>query len=110
MRALENTRTARGSVAKLALLSIVSLTTALGCGHPASEAECRVILRRAAELELRTTLRGSDQIVDGEVAALEQSMAPEMMKTCVGKRITDSALRCVRGAKTSEELLDECLR
>ena len=82
--------------------------TTLACGHPATEGECREILRAAARLELKSRLDDSKELIDQETAALEASMKGPMMDKCVGKRITDSALACVRAAKTADELFGEC--
>jgi len=80
-----------------------------GCGRPATEDECRVILRRAAELQLEEQLDATKEVMQAELDAIEASMKEAMMQKCVGKRITDGALACVKRAKSSEELLDECL-
>lgn len=89
---------------------LLSLWGALfGCGRPATETECREILRKSAELELRARLGQETELIEKEVVAIEASMRDAMMKQCVGKRITSSALSCIRSAKTTEELLDECL-
>ena len=81
----------------------------LGCGRPATEEDCTVILRRAARLELESRLDQSEGLVQTEIKQLEETMRPQMMKKCVGKRITDSAMACVKEAKSSEQF-DQCLR
>lgn len=91
------------------LLVIAWVLCAAGCGRPATEDECRIILRRAAELQLKGRLDASPEVVKSELDAIEASMKGAMMQKCVGKRITDSALECVKRARTSEQLLDECL-
>ena len=91
-------------------LTLLAAFFLLGCGHPASESECREILRTAAQLELKARLDDSKHLIEQETAALEASMKGTMMDKCVGKRITDKALQCVRSARTSEELFDECFR
>lgn len=82
----------------------------ISCGKPATEAECIEILRRAAELELRGRLDGSDQLIEEEVALIEKRLREPMMKKCVGKRITESAMQCIRQARSSKELFDDCFR
>jgi len=94
----------------LCLLGLCSLGLGLlGCGRPATEDECRVILRRAAELQLKDQFAASKEVVAAELDAIEASMKDAMMQKCVGKRVTDGALRCVKRAQTSKELLDVCL-
>jgi len=92
-------------VVKLRLL--IGATLLVGCGRPASEGECREILRTAARLELKAHL-GNDQLIDAELKSIESSMQATMMEKCVGKRITEEKLGCIRQAKTSEELFGKC--
>ncbi len=81
-----------------------------GCGHPATENECREILRVAARLELKSHLDDSKQLIDQETAAIEAQMKRPMMEKCVGKRITEGALACMRTAKTADALFEECFQ
>ena len=79
----------------------------VGCGRPATEAECQEILRIAAQLELKGKL-GSEKLIESEIKEIEKSMREPMMEKCVGKRITDGALACIRAAKDADELFGEC--
>ena len=83
--------------------------TLVGCGRPATEEECLEILRRTAELEMQGRL-GDKTLIEAEVQSIEESMRSQMTKKCVGKRITEKALACVRTAKTSQELAEDCFR
>lgn len=94
--------------ARLSALVVLSLVLC-ACGHPASESECREILRKSAELELKTRLDQDKELIAKELAGIEESMKGSMMKECVGKRITDSTLECVRKADSSTVLFEECL-
>ena len=77
-----------------------------GCGHPASVGECEQIVERIAQLELEK--RGIDpKAIATEVQSTKQEMHDRTMKECVGRRITDRALRCVHDAKRSEQI-EEC--
>lgn len=82
----------------------------VGCGRPATEADCREILRKAAELELVSRLDNDRSLVEKELKAIEETMRGPMMERCVGKRISESALACVRAAKTADEVVSVCLR
>ena len=84
---------------------LVALTSA--CGRPATEAECRDILKSAALLELKEHL-GNPQLIEAELKAIESSMEAPMMEKCVGKRISEEKLACIRAAKSSEQLFGEC--
>lgn len=82
----------------------------LGCGRPATEAECREILRKAAELELAQRLDNDRALIEKELKGIEETMRGPMMERCVGKRISEKALTCVRAAKTADEVVSICLR
>lgn len=83
----------------------------LGCGRPATEQECEQILERAARLELKERLGNPDEsLVDSEIRTTKQALRESMMNNCVGKRITDRALRCVLSAESSQELAEDCFR
>lgn len=98
-------RGARFLVGKLWLFSAVA---ALGCGHPATEAECEEIVERVARLELEKKNPGNPEAVKDEIEATKKSVRESMLKECVGRRITDDAMRCVRKAKTSKEVVEDC--
>jgi hypothetical protein len=93
---------------KLRLATAASLVLLVcACGRPATEQECREILRTAALLELQARL-GNQQLIEAELRAIETSMEATMMEKCVGKRITEEKLSCIRQAKASEELFGKC--
>ena len=90
--------------------ALLPLALLLGCGHPATEEECRLILRKSAELELEGKLDRASGVLEKELRVVEEELRDTMMKQCVGRRIRESALACVRTAKSREQLLEECLR
>jgi hypothetical protein len=100
--------TSVGSLPRAALVSFGFLF--LGCGRPATEAECREILRKSAELELVSRLDNDRTLVEKELKEIEETMRGPMMERCVGKRISEGALTCVRAAKTADEVVSVCLR
>ena len=77
-----------------------------GCGHPASVKECEEIVERVVRLELKTEDAGA--AVADEVRETKESMRGDIMKRCVGRRITDNAMQCVRKAATAEEIENRC--
>jgi hypothetical protein len=97
------------------LLRAATLVRSLGvvclvaCGHPATERECEEIVERIAVLELGAADAGRDTVAD-EVKNAKESFRKEMRKKCVGRRITDSAMECVRKATASRQIEDECFR
>jgi hypothetical protein len=102
-------RDARLLVSWGALLGLASFLAA--CGRSATEQDCEQILEKAARLEMEARLGKPDEkLVATEVAETKKSMRDAMMSQCVGKRITDGALECVKNAKTSKELTEDCFR
>ncbi|MCC6555027.1 MAG: hypothetical protein IT372_18825 [Polyangiaceae bacterium] len=97
---------ARGA-APAALAALLPLL-ALGCGHPATSEDCEAIFRRSVEIELRAQNVTDPKAVEERTAAVRAARGQELIDRCVGRRITDRAVECVRGATTSQEL-DRCL-
>lgn len=65
-------------------------------------------MERIARLKLQEKNAGSSATVEAEVEAAKKALNDTTMKHCVGRRITESALRCMREAKTSKEIVEEC--
>jgi len=84
----------------------------VGCGHPASEAECQVIVERIVELELRTqNITDPVEIAKRKSESLGmRGSSVDILKGCVGKRITDRAFSCVLEAKSASEITERCLK
>jgi hypothetical protein len=84
---------------------------ALGCGHPASVKECEEIADRVTQLELKSSLAGRDPDTAKEQLERTRSWVKEsQLKSCVGRRITDAAMQCVRAATQAQEITDRCFR
>jgi hypothetical protein len=87
------------------------LVGALGCGHPASNQECQQIVERIATLELeKDGAKADPKAVGAQVDETKKALAQNTLKDCVGKRITEKAMQCVRGAKNSQQIVDDCFR
>jgi hypothetical protein len=83
----------------------------VGCGHPATEQECQEIADRVTQLELAASPAGKDSEAAQEQLERTRAWVKEsQLKACVGRRITDAAMRCVRAAKKAEEITDSCFR
>ena len=85
------------------------LVVCSGCGHPASEQECQEILQRSAELELRSRNITDTDTIQSRVAAAREAKREQLMGLCLGRRITDAAMACIRRAASSEAL-EACLQ
>ena len=102
------TRATPGAARTGAALTLLAAVFALaGCGHPATHAECEEILRRAAEVELLQQKTPPDKIA-ARVEEAAQARGSELTAKCVGKRITNEAMACMRKAQTPTQL-DACL-
>ena len=88
-------------------LSIAALSVAAGCGHPASLEECEAIFTRSAAVELGTQKVTDEKKIATRTAGAREK-AESVIQACVGRRITDGALDCMRAAKTSDDI-DRCL-
>ena len=93
------------------LCLLLPLTCALGCGHPASDKECQEIVERIATLELEKAGTGADpKAVGAQIDETKKALAANTLKDCVGKRITERAMQCVRTAKNSQQIVDDCFK
>ena len=89
-------------VSCLLLTCAVALPTIVSCGHPATKAECEEIIERMMRLQAQE--KQLDTGLDEKVEVAKE----DLTKECVGKRITDGALECVRNAKTAAEIREDC--
>jgi hypothetical protein len=95
------------SVARWAALGVVALTV-VGCGHPATKQECEAIFDKSARLELAAANVTDAAEVARRLEAARVAKGAELTEGCVGRRITNRAMDCVREA-TSTEQFDGCL-
>jgi hypothetical protein len=91
----------------VALIPFFGLTL-LACGHPASGAECDELFAKTAEIALRAQNISDRKAVADRIAAARAAEGEAFTQQCLGKRITDHALACVRRALTAEQF-DRCL-
>ncbi len=92
-------------------LALVALLALVGCGHPATEKECQEIADKVTELELAASPASQDPDTRQEQLERTRSWVKEsQLKTCVGRRITEQAMQCVRAAKKAQEITDTCFR
>ncbi|NUP06310.1 MAG: hypothetical protein HOW73_09655 [Polyangiaceae bacterium] len=94
--------------AAVGALATLCVLTAAGCGHPATREECLSILNKSAELKLKEDKVEDPEQVEHRKQQLLDAKGEELIGQCVGKRITDAALRCVDRA-TDAAAVDRCL-
>ncbi len=91
------------------MLAIAVATQAWGCGHPATKQECEEIFQRSAEIELRTQNITDPALIKQRIEEARKAKGGALLEACIGKRITERAMACVRKARTAQEL-DKCLK
>ncbi|MDI1446522.1 hypothetical protein [Polyangium sp. 6x1] len=80
----------------------------VGCGRPATRAECDEIFDKSAAIELAAQNVTDPAEVQKRTAAVRAARGDELVSKCVGRRITQRAMECVRKAGTAEQV-DRCL-
>ena len=99
------------SALSLALsLALVASLLLAGCGHPASRAECDLILDKIVELELRGQNITDPAVVAQRKEDTRKAKGAELGKQCEGRKVTDATMACVRGATSYEQIENQCLR
>ena len=91
-----------------ALAALVSLAS--GCGHPATEQECQEILDKVVELELRGQNVTDPATLAQRKATTREARGKDLLPGCTGRKITDQAMACIRGATSYDEIDNRCLR
>jgi hypothetical protein len=104
-------RPPRSLPARLRLQWLLGAALTLGCGHPATEQECQEIADRVTKLELESSAVGRDPDTAKEQLERTRNWVKEsQLKSCVGRRITDAAMECVRTATKAQDITDRCFR
>jgi hypothetical protein len=97
---------ARGPLERVTIAA--SSLAAIGCGRKASEADCALLLDRNVEVAMKA-MNVTDPVAIQKRKDEIRGQMKEDMKDCVGKRITDGMLACVRKAETAAAI-DDCMR
>jgi hypothetical protein len=89
--------------------SIVLAAVALaGCGRNATEADCQLIVDRNTEVKLRSMNITDNAAIDKRKEEM-RAQFQETIRGCVGRRVTDGMMNCVKKAETEDEI-DHCLK
>jgi hypothetical protein len=95
-----------GLVAIFALASLASVLA--GCGRKATREDCEAVVDKNVELQLKALGVVEPGVVAKRRDEMRGSMRDDIDK-CVGKRVTDSMMACVKNAETADKI-DKCLR
>lgn len=97
----------RGAFGILVVLVPVAFATT-ACGRLATEADCQLIVDRNVEVQMKAMKLEDKALIAKKQDELRSSMKDEL-KDCVGRRVTDGMMRCVKEAQTAEEIT-RCIR
>jgi hypothetical protein len=90
-------------------IALVALVLALaGCGRKATREDCDIVVDRNVELQLKALGITDPAIIAKRREEMRGSMKEDIDK-CVGKRVTDGMMACVKAADTPEKI-DKCGR
>lgn len=96
------------SVASVVLIASVGMSLA-GCGRRATQADCRLIVDRSVELQMKEMSETDPKVIAKREAEVRAELDDEIKK-CEGQRhVTEKTMSCVQAATTTAEL-DKCLR
>ena len=84
------------------------LASTAGCGRPATEADCQLIIDRNVEVQMHAMKLEDKTLIQKKQTELHVAMKDDL-KDCVGRRVTDGMMRCVREAQTADEIT-KCIR
>lgn len=90
------------------ILSVSTVLTLLGCGRKATREDCELIVDRNGEV----MLKGMGIVDPGAVEKRKEELRTQMksdIDECVGKRITDGMIACVKTAESAEQIT-KCMR
>jgi hypothetical protein len=91
---------------RLALTGVAAV--AVGCGRRATDADCRLIVDRSVELQMKE-MSHYDVAVIAQREQRVRAALDDQLRSCQSRRVTDRTMTCVRAASTMKEL-DTCLR
>lgn len=86
----------------------VAFVGLVGCGRPATKADCDVIFDKSAQIELKLQNVTDPAEVKKRTDAVRAARGEEILNKCIGRRVTEKALTCVSNATTAEQV-DRCL-
>jgi hypothetical protein len=89
--------------------ALITALLAAGCGRPATSADCAAIFERIFALEFRESGFRDPVLQARKHDELVRRLAP-YLDECTSARLGRSALDCVSGAQSTEEISHRCLR
>jgi len=90
------------------LVLVVASVALSGCGRHATKADCELIVDRMVEVKLKAK-NVTDPATIATMKADLRKDADADLQGCVGRRITDSAMACIKTADSQDAII-KCLR
>ena len=78
------------------------------CGRKATEGDCQLIVDRSVELQMKEMEKSEREAIEKRQQQLRKELEGEM-KDCVGRRVTEKMMACVRAAQSSADL-EKCVK
>jgi hypothetical protein len=91
-----------------AIVVVLACLALAGCGRKATREDCEAVVDKNVELQLKALGVVDPATVNKRRDEMRASMKDDIDK-CVGKRVTDAMISCVKNAETTEKI-DKCLR
>lgn len=88
--------------------TVVAIVALVGCGRPATKTDCDEILDKSAMIELKAQNVVDPAEVKKRTEAVRAAQGEQLLAKCVGRRVTEKAMTCVRNATTADQV-DRCL-
>jgi len=103
------TLSARWCVWRAAWAAALAMAAPLAaCGRRATDADCKLIVDKSVELQMREMSRDDDAAIAEREKQVRAALGDEI-KSCESLRVTDKTMGCVQSAASIKEL-DTCLR
>lgn len=94
---------------RLATVAVCTLGLAgPGCGRRATDSDCRLIVDRSVELQMREMSETDDAAIAERVQQVRGALKGEI-QSCESRWVTANTMACVRTASSTRDL-EACLR
>lgn len=92
----------------LAPLAVLLALASAACGRKATREDCEAIVNRNVSVQLQAMNISDAELIKKKQIELRDQLQGEI-DTCIGKRVTDGMMACVKQATTPEQI-DKCMR
>ncbi len=91
------------------LLALAVVPLFAGCTRDATEADCQLIIDRNVELQMKALNNTDPAAIAKKQEEQRKELKDELRQMCLGRKVTDSMMNCVRSAKSTDEI-KQCMR